>query len=296
MNFIDKLERKFGRFGISNLIVYAIALSIVGNIINLINPYIYHAYFSLDVYKILHGQIWRLFTFAMYPTIDMGAGFISDIVWYAIWAIMYYNIGIAMERVWGTFRFNLFYLGGVVLTILITVVTYAVMVFQGENAAVTGSLLGAYATLDYLNTSLFLAFAIMFPNIEFLVYFIIPVKAKWLSVLYFLRIAYQLVICFQYGLYYVMALIIGSLVNLALAYFLFGQRIQGPRAAYKRKKRKVHYQKQAKESTNGPRHRCAICGRTELDAPHLEFRYCSKCEGNYEYCSEHLFTHEHVHH
>ena len=59
------------------------------------------------------------------------------------------------------------------------------------------------------------------------------------------------------------------------------------------KKRRVIYKNTAAREGQ-PRHKCAICGRTELDSPELEFRYCSKCEGNYEYCSDHLFTHEHV--
>ena len=41
-------------------------------------------------------------------------------------------------------------------------------------------------------------------------------------------------------------------------------------------------------------HKCAVCGRTEKDDPNLEFRYCSKCEGNLEYCMDHLYTHKHV--
>ncbi len=295
MSFVDKLERKFGRFAVSNLIVYVIALSVVGNIINVINSSVYWVYFSLDINQILHGQIWRLVTFVLYPTIGMDANFVSDLVWFAIWAIMYYNIGLAMERMWGTFRFNLFYFGGVLMTILATVVTYAVMVMIGTNTALAGMELGATASLDYLNTSLFLAFAILSPNTEFLVYFIIPVKAKWLAIVYAVLMGYQFIRCFQFGFYYGMALIAGTIINLALSFLLFGRKRQSPRAAYKQKKRKVQYRRQVKEDVHGTRHRCAVCGRTEKDDPHLEFRYCTKCEGDYEYCSEHLFTHEHVH-
>lgn len=295
MSFVDKLERKLGRFTVSNLILYVIALSVVGNIINVINPYVYWAYFSLDINQILHGQIWRLVTFTLYPTIDMDANFVPDVVWFAIWAIMYYNIGLALERMWGTFRFNLFYFGGVLITILATVATYAVIILMGANAAAAGMLLGASASLDYLNISLFLAFAILSPDTEFLVYFVIPVKAKWLAVVYALLMGYEFIQCFRYGSYYSMVLIAGTVINLALSFFLYGRKRPSPRAAYKKRKRKVNYRRQVKPEAGGQRHRCAVCGRTEKDAPHLEFRYCSKCEGNYEYCSEHLFTHEHVH-
>lgn len=295
MSFVDKLERRFGRFAIPNLMVYVIALSILGNIINIVNPYVYHEWFSLDIYAILHGQVWRLVTFCMYPSIGMDAKFISDTVWFVIWAMMYYYIGIAVEQIWGTFRFNLFYFGGAVIVIIVTAVTYAVMLSMGENPAMLGSWLGASATLDYLNTSLFLAFAILSPDTEFLIYFIIPIKAKWLAILYAVLMGYELIRCFRYGLYYVVALIVGTIINLALSFLISGRRPQGPRAVYKRKKKKVQCRRQVQTGTDGPRHRCAICGRTDEDNPNLEFRYCSKCEGNYEYCSDHLFTHEHVH-
>ena len=59
--------------------------------------------------------------------------------------------------------------------------------------------------------------------------------------------------------------------------------------------RRMHESVTRKDSpVRTARHKCAVCGRTELDAPDLEFRYCSKCAGDHEYCSEHLYTHTHV--
>ena len=60
-------------------------------------------------------------------------------------------------------------------------------------------------------------------------------------------------------------------------------------------KRRVEFKRNIRvKPSDGPRHRCAICGKTERDDATLEFRYCSKCAGEFEYCSEHLYTHKHV--
>lgn len=296
MNFIDKLERRFGRFGIPNLMRYVIGVNILGLIINLVNPDIYYRYLSLDVYQILHGQIWRLVTFVLYPvSFSDSQNYIMALFWFAIWALVYYNIGTALERIWGTFRFTLFYLGGVIFIIIVTFLFVVVGMNTGVPLNYLSAAIKRGVTLEYLNQSLFLAFAIMFPDMEFLLYFIIPVKAKWLAILYFLLNIYQLVNCFMGGYYFTMALIAGSLVNLAI-FLAFAKGKPGVQGAYRQKKRKVQYKRKVQEaSSSGTIHRCAICGRTEKDAPGLEFRYCSKCEGNYEYCSDHLFTHEHVH-
>ena len=98
------------------------------------------------------------------------------------------------------------------------------------------------------------------------------------------------------GYYYSAAVILVLLLNFFIFYFM-GRGSLTPKQAYHQKKRKMEYKKKAAPTQeNVPRHHCVICGRTDEDSPQLEFRYCSKCEGNYEYCSEHLFTHEHVHH
>ncbi|MCH5252627.1 MAG: hypothetical protein J1F22_06610 [Lachnospiraceae bacterium] len=298
MNVIGKLERKFGHLGIPDLIKYFIGLSILGKIINYINPALFSTYLSLDIYEILHGQIWRLVTFLMEP-MSWADDMIVDLIWFVIWIFLYYNIGLALERNWGTFRFNLFYFSGVFLVILFTVVYYVILTVQSgllPNEQIIALLGYGSTTIQYLNPSLFLAFALMNPDAQFLVYFIIPVRAKWLGIVYLLFTGYDAVRCFMDGYYFHVALILGSLLNFAI--FFFATRNLGNiPAAYRRKKRKIVYKQKVKTSAAGAsqRHRCSICGRTEEDAPNLEFRYCSKCEGSYEYCSDHLFTHEHVH-
>lgn len=298
MNIIDKWERsKFGRFGIPNLMKYVIAVNAAGLLLGLLNPGFYYQYLSLDMYAIFHGQIWRLFTFLICPSIGFGTGNgLVNVFWFIIWAQVYYSIGCNLENRWGTFRFSLFYIAGLIWIVLVTVVFYLFM--MTGDASVNqwiGFQMGAIVSLTYLNQTLFLAFALLFPDIQFLVYFIIPVKAKWLSFLYLGLTGIELFQAIRGGTYYIAALIVVSLINLVL-FFIFGRVTASPREIIKNKKRQKEFQYKARPQTSGIRHRCVICGRTDVDSPNLEFRFCSKCEGNFEYCSEHLFTHKHVRH
>lgn len=297
MNFIDRWERsKFGRFGVPNLMKYVIAINGAGLLLGLMNPSFYFQYLSLDFNAIFHGQIWRLFTFMLCPSAFSSGNEFINLFWFLIWAQVYYMIGTNLERMWGTFRFTLFYFSGVLEIILVTLIFYLFML-SGDvlPAYVIGINLGMGVSFVYLNQTLFLMFALLFPDTQFLVYFVIPVKAKWMAALYLVLTGYDLVQALYYGVYYAVALIGVSLINLVLFLWL-AKGAASPRQAVRRRKRRVEFQYKAQPKTSGLRHRCAICGRTEADAPDLDFRYCSKCEGDFEYCSEHLFTHEHVRH
>ena len=287
MNFIDRLEKRYPNFGVSNLMIYVIAISGLGMLISMVNPYIYYQYLSLDFYQIFHhGQVWRLITFLLCPS--AGGSGSSGLFWFVIMAWVYYSIGSNLERIWGRFRFTLFYLSGIVMILVVTLAAYLIMgiVYPAQEV---GIWLGMQVTLEYVTESLFLAFALVFPDVQFLLFFIIPVKAKWLSIFYFALDAYQIIQGIMMKSYYPVALIVVSLI--------FAKGRPGMAAHARQTKRKAEFKQKMHESREkGPIHRCAICGRTELDAPELDFRYCSKCDGRYEYCSEHLFTHEHVHH
>ncbi|MBO6108561.1 MAG: hypothetical protein J6P16_04045 [Eubacterium sp.] len=310
MNFIDKLERKFPRFGITHLMKYVICINVAGAVLGILDASgvfgtsLYASYLSLDYYQIFHGQVWRLVTWLLYPVYSFsGSSMFMNLIWFAIWAFLYFQLGTSLERTWGRFRFNLFYIGGVIFVMLSTLVFYLINCFMNgglssEISAWFGWYIGLSATLDYLNQTLFLAFALMYPDARFLLYFVIPVKAKWLAWLYLAILGYQLVRCIIYGAYFGVALIVGALLNF-LIFFVFGRGKPGVGARFEQRKRAQEFRRRARpyENTTGQtagRHRCAICGRTELDAPQLEFRYCSKCKGNYEYCSDHLFSHQHV--
>lgn len=292
MKLLNKLEKKFGKYAIPNLMYYIIMLYALGFAIMVFKPEIYRNWLSLNAPAILSGQIWRIFTYIIYPP----AGGIFTIL---ISLYFYYMIGSMLERQWGTFRFNLYFFTGVLLHAVAAIFIYLVWGIVLE--------MGTY----YLNLSMFFAFAAMFPNMQVLFMWLIPIKMKWLAWFDGIYFAVTIIAGFMseylspntiyrlydFGIiankaYAVMALV--SLLNFLIyaSTFRSVQRLT-PKEVYRRKAYE-HKVAQAQMQRNMPRHKCAICGRTEKDDPDLEFRYCSKCEGNYEYCQDHLFTHEHV--
>lgn len=300
MKWFAKMEQKFGRFAIPGLMRYMTAFSVVGTLLGLIQPQIYYKYLSLDVYAILHGQVWRVVTFLLYPSLRIGPTFLIDLIFYGLMLYIFLWIGSILERSWGCFRFNMFYFSGILLMILATFTYYFILVNANGSglAPMIGQGLATQFELDDLNYSMFIVFAFLFPDVQFLLYFIIPIKAKWLGCINLVVYIVQIVECFQqrtYLSYMSMFLLVASLVNFVV-FYIIARRPRGFANMAREKKRRVVYRNTANEgrTATGPRHRCVICGRTEVDAPNLEFRYCSKCEGNYEYCSDHLYTHEHV--
>ena len=92
MNWLNKLERKFGRYAVPNLIVYLIGAYSVGFVLNMVAPNIL-GFLNFQPYYILHGQIWRLITWILMPT-D------SNIIFLLIMMMFYYQLGTALERAW----------------------------------------------------------------------------------------------------------------------------------------------------------------------------------------------------
>lgn len=282
MKFLDKLERKYGRYAISGLMRYVIILSIAGTIIGLFAPNFYNQWLCLDFEKIFQGQVWRLFTYILEPGLSLNLGFISPIsmLLYCLELYFYYWIGNSLESVWGSFRFNMYYISGFVLNIIAAAIIYFAF---GVSFP---------AGLDYINQCLFLAVAVLFPDIQVLFMFFIPLKIKWLGYLYGGMLAYQIISYLIHGMYPMAIALIVATGNFLL--FFFSSR-NYKRVSPKQVKRRVVYRKEVREAKGITRHKCAVCGRTELDDENLEFRFCSKCDGNYEYCMHHLFTHEHIH-
>lgn len=283
MNFINKLERKFGRHAIHNLMFYIIIMYAAGAIISIINPYFYLMYLSLDVEAVLHGQIWRLFTFIIRPPSAVS-------IWLLLELYLYYSIGNALERQWGAFRFNLYYFTGILLNIIAIFLMYFIADVRMDFG------------LIFINRSLFLAFAALYPNVQFLIMFIIPVKVKWLGYIYGAYIAYDMFIALRAGQYSLAVAIAISIGNFLIFFFSTRNYKRYSPSEYNRKRKFKQAVNSGKRGTVTPfpgkntitRHKCAICGRTELDDDNLEFRFCSKCDGDYEYCTDHIFTHEHV--
>ena len=286
MNWISRLERKFGRYAIPNLMYFIIILYGIGFVLDYINPYFYIQYLSLNAAEILHGQIWRIVTFLIQPPSN-------NLIFLIIALYFYYMIGRTLEQTWGSFRFNLYFFTGVLFHVIAALLIYLV----------TGQvyMLGT----SYLNLSLFFAFAAVYPDMEFLLFYILPVKAKWIDGAFFIWTIIQGFLPSYGGTYtsYRASAFAAAISILNFVIFYVSTRNYA-QFSPKQQKRRREFKKQMKARPQNhysaqpdgrvPKHRCAVCGRTELDHPELEFRYCSKCNGNYEYCQDHLFTHEHV--
>jgi membrane associated rhomboid family serine protease len=289
------LRKKFERFcfrnrnyGIPNLMLYiTLGTALVYAFSMMDNSYTLYNWLYFDRNLILQGQVWRLVSYVL--TYDAG-----NILLTAVSLFCYYSLGRAMENVWGTLRFNLFYFSGVILQDVFSIV------------------IGGYADVMYLNMSLFLAYATMYPQSEFLLFFIIPVKA-WIFALVDLGITLYSVISltalglFPYSLFPLVAL---------MNYFLFfGKDVLNVfpvswRANFRRLfRKKAKASKTAKTipfptagsyqasvaSVKAPyTHKCTICGKTDVSDPQLEFRYCSRCNGYHCYCEEHISNHTHI--
>ena len=202
MTLYQKLERRFGKYAVPNLMKYICVIYVVGYLIQMFNPLLYFYYLDLDAEAILHGHIWRIITFIFYPPS-------TSFLWMIVALFVYYSLGMTLERVWGTFKYNFFYFTGVILLVLSAILIYLV----------TGYSVQLYPT--YMTFSIFLAYALTFPDTTFLLYFIIPIKAKWLA------IAEVVLYLFYFvalpGLGNKVAILV-SLLNVALFFLLTNQR------------------------------------------------------------------------
>ena len=269
--------------GISNLMLYiSLGTALVYIMSQMSGNYFLYNLLYFDRQRILQGEIWRLITYPLTYRID-------NLLLMAVSLLCYYSIGRAMENIWGTLRFNLFYFTGVLM------MDVYCMIFGGT------------ASVTYLNLSLFLSYATLFPDAQFLLFFIIPVKA-WLFAVIDLAIVVMDLISypFPYNLF--------SVISLANYFLFFGKDVLNviPMSwqinARRLFKKQPVRQKQpkvipfdagsyeaAKATPKAPyTHRCTICGRTDVSNPELEFRYCSRCKGYYCYCEEHISNHSHI--
>lgn len=286
MNWLDKLERKIGRFSIPNLTGWLLAAYVIGYVTRYLMPELLD-WLTLEPGLILRGQVWRVISWIFIAPGD-------NLIIFALMVWLYYSLGSTLERTWGTFRYNVYIFSGIIFTLIGAFILYGVLnsMYGGLFPEGMTFLFSQYTpfSVSYIYMSIFLAFAVTYPDMEVLLYFIIPIKMKWMGIVYGVLILFSVI---TGGLVTRIA-IVASVLNFII-FFLSSRNLR--RFSPKEQARKAKFRKQARPHmhyTGGAKHRCAVCGRTELDDPCLEFRFCSKCNGNYEYCQDHLFTHEHV--
>ena len=287
MNWLSRLERKFGGRGIDRLPLYIVIIYAFGTVMNFATGGNFYEMTCFSPALVIQGhQFWRIITFI--AAVRMGNS-LMDMLFLFFIMMFYYMIGQSLVQVWGSFRFTLYILFGLVGTLLAGFAAY------GVSMAVNPAL-GLTIFLDtyYLVLSMFLAYAAIFPEVTVYLYGLVPLKVKWLAFLDLALLAFD----FATGNLSIRICIVISLLNF-LIFFLSSRNFRKIRPA--EVKRRKDFRKARAGSGNGAgngpqmvRHRCAVCGRTEKDNPDLEFRYCSKCNGNLEYCNDHLFTHTHV--
>lgn len=276
MKFTSNFEKKFGKYAIKNLSLILIICYACGYVFELTAPGVFK-YLYLNPYMILfHGQVWRLITWVIVPPSSFD--FFTLLMLY-----FYYSLGTTLERTWGTYRYNVYIFSGILFTILGAFLLFGFGLLGGKLLVGNMAIFSTY----YVNMSIFLAFAATYPNMQILLFFFIPIRIKILGIIYGALLLYE----FIAGPTEMKFVIAASLMNF-IVFFITGRGKvhMTPRQA----KRRQEFKREVKKTTRVTRHKCAICGRTEETNPELEFRFCSKCDGNYEYCQEHLFTHTHV--
>lgn len=298
MNFIYKLEHKFGRFAIRNLSLILILCYVAGYIIEFAAP-AFMEYLILNPYAIVHGQVWRIVSWILIPPGE------NNIFFAIIMLVFYYSIGTSLERTWGTFQYNLYLFAGMFFTLIGSFLMMGFCyLFRPEllngiysEYTVFESLSYVFSTY-YVNMSIFLAYAATFPDNQVLLMFIIPIKVKWLGVVYGAFLVYEMIsgMLMNGNVGFVYPFVIGSsMLNFIVFFFTTRNYIRMNRSQRKMHRDFARKQRTDKAARNAgiTKHRCAVCGRTEKDGDDLVFRFCSKCAGNYEYCQDHLYTHIH---
>jgi len=307
---MKNLRTRFNRFclrnrnkGIPNLMLAIVIGTAVVTVMSMFNggAQLYRL-LCFDKAAILKGQVWRLITFVF--TENYG-GFLGLIFLY-----FFYNLGRQVENQMGTLRFNLYYLTGILL------MDAFAMIFCPTSNVVIGKYLIYYEDFIalysqmafFLHLSMLLTFSISNPDAQFLVFFFLPVKA-WIMALIYLVMMLASIFNMTYPVNFFPHNLF-PLVGLANFLLFAGKDVVNVlppawRMKIRSKKPKSNpkvvpfsnpgpYKTAAPKEKQNYTHRCAVCGRTDVDSPELEFRYCSRCNGYHCYCIDHINNHTHI--
>ena len=286
---IDRFCHKHRNFGIPMLMKYIVFISALTYVTNLMTNGTFLWLLTFSPNSILNGQLWRLFTWIFVP---WGSVVLAplNIIFTALALYFYYFIGTSLEREWGTAKFNLFYFFGVLLHILYG---FLVPLIFGSDFLFMDLLIQMVVNPFYLNLSMLFAFAVLFPEHIIMLFFIIPIKVKWLGIANALVFAYAIFTGTLVGAGMLIILILNFLIfcgaDLLAIIRPHKSRFSGNTINFKRAAKK------AKRNMDSQpyRHKCAVCGKTDVDYPDMEFRYCSRCDGYHCFCQDHINNHIH---
>lgn len=273
---IDRFCALHPRLGISGLMRYIVIANALIYVVSIFDKSgLLLSALAMSPEAVLHGQVWRLVTYVLIPT---NGGF-----WLVVSLMFYYWLGDALERLWGSAKFTIYYLSGTLLSALAALLVYAI---DRQPIALFGA--------SYVNTALFMAYALTYPDAMVRIYFILPVKMKWLAILEAALYVFSVISAAAAGLWGMALLPIVAMLNLFVFFSPdFSRRADQFQARHRSEA--VQFRKAVKEQKRqkGYNHKCEVCGRTDTDFPDLQFRYCSKCTGYHCFCEEHIFNHTH---
>ena len=283
VNAVDRFCYRHPRFGIPNLMIYIVIGNVAVWLFSLMDTSgTLLSVLMFSPYHILRGEVWRLVTFALMPHTS---GFLALIAFY-----FYYFIGSNIERQWGSGKFTIYFLSGIVLTVIYGFVLY----FIYGGGEIVSAFIGYSVSAYYIFLSLFFSFATLWPDMQVLLFFIIPIKMKWLAIVDAALFVYDIVRIQPLGFKF---LPVVALLNYLLFcggwlfdYFSPARARQRQKTVnFKNEVRRMQYEQKTKPYNR----RCEVCGRTDTACPELEFRYCSRCAGYHCFCIDHINQHRH---
>ena len=283
---VERFALNHPRFGIPNLMRYiVIGNALVYFLAVFSSGYSSVSFLAFNWDAICQGEVWRLVTFIFLP----GYYTLRDAIWLIVFLYLYYMIGTTLEQRWGTAKFNLYYLTGVLLSVITGVISGLVF----GHAWIAGA--------DYINMSMFFAFSMLYPDVQLLLMFIIPIKIKWLAWLNGILFALAVISNLLAGNIVSALMPVVALLNFIVYFWDYITQWLGyrrRRAKHQTSHQTIEFksavkQQQRKAQQQGYHHKCCICGKTDTDFPDLQFRYCSRCAGYRCYCEEHIFNHTH---
>lgn len=276
-DLIDRFCALHPKLGIPYLMRYIVAVNAAVYIISMFDRSgLLMQTLAMDPSSLLHGQIWRILTFVFIPT---GSGPVSVM----LSLFFYFWLGEAMERIWGSTKFTVYYVGGMLLSVAASILA---LFLDGFAVPLYGA--------GYVNAALFFAYALTYPDAMVRLFYIIPIKMKWLAIVEAVLYALGVLQGIRMGLWGMALTPIVAMLNLFIFFSPnFYRRADQFQARHRSEA--IQFRKAVKEQKRqkGYNHKCEVCGRTDADYPDLQFRYCSKCSGYHCFCEDHIFNHVH---
>ena len=281
--WLSRFSQNHPNLSVEGLIRYIVAGNVLVFLLNLFTHGVSTGFLTFVPAYLFQGQVWRLVTFLFVPMSFSPLSFVLS-------TAFFYFMGTRLEAAWGAARFTVYYGLGVLLNILVGLLLPVLN--PGYLYAVT-------ASMHYLHLAMFFAYATLYPDLQVLFAFFLPVRIKWLALLDAALFAYDILSYLSYGRFAMALLPIIAILNYFIFFWddLMDALGRGrSRMSHQRSSQTINFKKAQKElqQRRGYLHKCSVCGVTDQDDPDMEFRYCSKCDGYYCYCASHINNHTHV--